>query len=588
MQKMSSSGKALNESDNQSGVDYNRAGKQKIHVSERRGLISKIRRFKSLVKDLDIYARPVNMTFRGRDKFYSLFGGIVSIILLILITVVFFFKLNDVINFNRTQIKKNTLVSISNSYTPPQSLSEKNITIAFMLSDFWGENVLDDPRYGKFKLSQFINYITPEGRIFTDQPIPFSKCKYGVNFFYHSYDEIKDYGIENYFCPDLQNLTLQGNWHAPVFAGIVLDWQRCSQDMKSANYYPGCVNDTVFKEWFREATLQEIAISSYFDGNDYQNPIKYFLDDMWVSLQYGRSVIYDSYFKKNIIQLTDDQFGLFSETKQDHFFQRSKADYFTSDDEKGPGLGNYLHQAFKLDKEYDIYERKVYTISGVLQDVGGIYNSLFFIGLIIYTYSQFQHALFFTGIISKIYMVENPQVIEGPVGKTLGSNAGTKNGKDKIAKIQPIRKISDKFQTQINTKKTMGGKIDGISSKQKFKVPPATLFGGDLEKIRHKPHVPNLGGSLSGLPIMHNLEMVYREKVKDMVVNDLTMPAVSGDGKMQEYTVQRLKDHLYKTRQPLCQFYFLHSQFIQVEIMKKVTQFQHSSFPHHAKIFISA
>ena len=110
-------------------------------------------KFRSFIKDLDIYARPVNMTYRGRDKFYSLFGGLVSMILLVLILVVFFFKLVDVIQFNQTQIKKNTLVAISNSFTPPQSLSDKNITIAFMLSDFWGETVLDDPRYGKFVLN---------------------------------------------------------------------------------------------------------------------------------------------------------------------------------------------------------------------------------------------------------------------------------------------------------------------------------------------------------------------------------------------------------------------------------------------------
>jgi inner membrane protein involved in colicin E2 resistance len=97
-----------------------------------------------------------------------LFGGLVSLVLLILILVVFFFKINDVINFNQTQIKKNTLVAISNSLTPPQNLSAKNITMAFMLSDFYGENVLDDPKYGKFILKQFIIYITPTGRVFTD------------------------------------------------------------------------------------------------------------------------------------------------------------------------------------------------------------------------------------------------------------------------------------------------------------------------------------------------------------------------------------------------------------------------------------
>jgi hypothetical protein len=38
--------------------------------------------------------------------------------------------------------------------------------------------------------------------------------------------------------------------------------------------------------------------------------------------------------------------------------------------------------------------------------VGGFYNSLFFVGLCIY--SHFQGTLFFSGIISKLYMVEDP------------------------------------------------------------------------------------------------------------------------------------------------------------------------------------
>jgi len=92
-----------------------------------------------------------------------------------------------------------------------------------------------------------------------------------------------------------------------------------------------------------------------------------------------------------------------------------------------------------LDKEYDIYERNVYTISDVLQDVGGIYNSLFFAGLIIYSYSKFQHTLFFTGIISKIYMVEDPDAIEGPDGKTLSPKKSKSLPKEDVVKIQHVQ-----------------------------------------------------------------------------------------------------------------------------------------------------
>ena len=95
---------------------------------------------------------------------------------------------------------------------------------------------------------------------------------------------------------------------------------------------------------------------------------------------------------------------------EDYFYQRSTNDYFTSDDLTGPGPGIYFLQSFRLDKEYDVYDRQVYSISGVLQDVGGFYNSLFFLGLLIY--SQVQGTLFFTSIISKLYLVEEPLKVD--------------------------------------------------------------------------------------------------------------------------------------------------------------------------------
>ena len=45
------------------------------------------------------------------------------------------YKLNDMIRRNLTVVKKNTLVNVSNSYSPPEDLSHKKITFAFMLSD---------------------------------------------------------------------------------------------------------------------------------------------------------------------------------------------------------------------------------------------------------------------------------------------------------------------------------------------------------------------------------------------------------------------------------------------------------------------
>ena len=150
--------------------------------------------------------------------------------------------------------------------------------------------------------------------------------------------------------------------------------------------------------------MQEVFISSYFDINDYTTPIHYFLDDSYICFEEGRSIIYTTYYNKNLLKLSDQFFSLFTEPIQDYFYSLSKLTSFTTDANEGPGEGVYFQQEIKLDKEYDIYERSVYTITGVLQDVGGFYNSLFFIGLVIF--SKTQTALFLSSLFSRIYQVE--------------------------------------------------------------------------------------------------------------------------------------------------------------------------------------
>ena len=59
---------------------------------------------------------------------------------------------------------------------------------------------------------------------------------------------------------------------------------------------------------------------------------------------------------------------------------------------------------FKIDKQVDIYTRNVYTIMGVLKDTGGFYNSLFFVGLVIY--SKMQGKFMYSSIVSKLYQIE--------------------------------------------------------------------------------------------------------------------------------------------------------------------------------------
>ena len=113
-------------------------------------------------------------------------------------------------------------------------MSLKNFTIAWMISDFVVSGNLEDNRHGTLKLKQwFVKTLINETdgtmyREFEDYYVPYSKCKYGVNFFSASKEQFALYGLEKFYCPDVNNLTLQGNWYTPEYICLQLMFERCT------------------------------------------------------------------------------------------------------------------------------------------------------------------------------------------------------------------------------------------------------------------------------------------------------------------------------------------------------------------------
>lgn len=99
-----------------------------------------------------------------------------------------------------------------------------------MLSDFNADANLEDPYYGTLSMTQTeIEILTNETdgttyRNFNFLNIPLSHCKLGYNFNYGNADEAEQYGIEMYYCPDWNNLTLQGNWNSPLHKRLDLNF----------------------------------------------------------------------------------------------------------------------------------------------------------------------------------------------------------------------------------------------------------------------------------------------------------------------------------------------------------------------------
>jgi hypothetical protein len=56
---------------------------------------------RGFVKGLDIFAKPIQLTYKGREKFKSFFGGFLSMIIFLFLLSVFLYKLRDMILRNQ-------------------------------------------------------------------------------------------------------------------------------------------------------------------------------------------------------------------------------------------------------------------------------------------------------------------------------------------------------------------------------------------------------------------------------------------------------------------------------------------------------
>jgi len=80
-----------------------------------------------------------------------------------------------------------------------------------------------------------------------------------------------------------------------VHKRVELIFKRCDKP------HPECADDAEFNDWVRRITMIEIMISTQFDINDYEKPIKYFMEDQYYPLLEGQGLQSIIWFKKNTL-----------------------------------------------------------------------------------------------------------------------------------------------------------------------------------------------------------------------------------------------------------------------------------------------
>ena len=139
----------------------------------------------------------------------------------------------------------------------------------------------------------------------------------------------------------------------------------------------------------------------YFDSDDFEQPIKRYIDDrLWFKLMHDRMKDTDVFVRKNYMVLQDDFVQVTGE--KEGFFTsvvRQRETFDTIWETEPKVLGMF----FRMDKQVDMYERQVYSSGDLLAQVGGIYSFLHAIGAILVF--MFSERLLVAALAGKLYQV---------------------------------------------------------------------------------------------------------------------------------------------------------------------------------------
>ena len=257
------------------------------------------------------------------------------------------------LNRQRSNVSKSTEVIDLNVDTKIHYPGLNDFYFAFGITDDYGN--IYDLNSSIFSINMYRTIIDRTGINVTahSTPIPYRKCK--EEDFSVSNREASDVLLnDTFYWPEDKNYTIRGNYGADVVHYIQFGLTKCIAANSSDT---SCISD--IDNEIQKYRIGIAIANSYVDFNDYDTPVKRYLDDRYTySLTPGTRKIIRSFIRPNTAEFKDSLLDIgFSENKEFYSIERVDSDFTIE-----PATGTLFDYIMLLDPNQDNYERNVYTL----------------------------------------------------------------------------------------------------------------------------------------------------------------------------------------------------------------------------------
>jgi len=332
------------------------------------------KKFLNLITDTDIFGDPILFTLNKKETPKTLFGGIMTSSLIILMTILFCFQIRDPLGKLYPRIS--SFINVE-KVVPPMNFSRTEMPFAFAITDDKG-NEYDDLVFDV----RLVNYTVKNSNwIETFTALPTIKCPREY-FSKISDEDYLNYRLDKYACIKDQNFTIEGFINDISYTSLSFRALFCKEDIvdgKAKQSDPNC-NVTQQRELLKERDIQSIYVSLYFNNpvfnsRNYSYPKEYYPENIFSYLNVDEiKHILLTFSRQNLI--TDDGLILTTEETQTiTSLEDVRYDSFSTNFDENILSVIYLHSS---NKEYTSI-RAYNKIPSVMADVRGLFEYIRFV-----------------------------------------------------------------------------------------------------------------------------------------------------------------------------------------------------------------
>ena len=222
-----------------------------------------------------MYGKKIVLNYEGDQSFRTHIGAFASLMIISMIGVYFLLQLRVMFLKNNTSYSRNSLQKDLTNDLEVHPIGQKHIMFGMRI-DYNGANLLTDSSYFTYSINQVNQVYVNSG---SDVVVQRNKTKVNMDFWNaSSFYQIKSDAysrleVDQHLCPSNLNYTVAANYYAPRFDYIEVKVYRWNPSTSKVTWKTG------LSSLLMQTQLNMMIGNAYFDIDNFDQPIQYFLDD---------------------------------------------------------------------------------------------------------------------------------------------------------------------------------------------------------------------------------------------------------------------------------------------------------------------